>query len=136
MPSVWLVKHIRNSVKYLRWGALLRALQLVYQEVAEKKFLLKSSGTVIHAFFISNTFISNARLKLAKNQANAKQHPETDLLLFENYLRSLSMLPSKNKSTYSKNEAKQQVCMYSWDLRLIMKNNNKAFPQCATPHEN
>ena len=30
----------------------------------------------IHAFLISNTFVSHARLKLAKNQANAKQHPE------------------------------------------------------------
>ena len=26
-------------------------------------------------FFMSNTFISNAKLKLAKNQANAKQGP-------------------------------------------------------------
>ena len=29
-------------------------------------------------FFISNTFISNARLKVAKNQINAKQHPEAE----------------------------------------------------------
>ena len=35
-------------------------------------------------FFISNTFTSNARLKLVKNQANAKQHPEAELWLFEN----------------------------------------------------
>ena len=35
-------------------------------------------------FFISNTFISNTRLKLVKNQAKAKQHPEVELLLFEN----------------------------------------------------
>ena len=27
-------------------------------------------------FYISNTFISKARLKLPKNQANARQHPE------------------------------------------------------------
>ena len=33
----------------------------------------------IHAF-ISNTFVRNIRLKLAKNQANAKQHPEAELL--------------------------------------------------------
>ena len=32
-------------------------------------------------FFISNTFISNARLKLAKNQAKAKQQAEAELLL-------------------------------------------------------
>ena len=39
----------------------------------------------IHAFFISNTFISNVRLTLAINQANVKQHPEDEFLLFENY---------------------------------------------------
>ena len=47
-------------------------------------------------FLISNTFISNARLKFAKNQANAKQHPEAELLLFENYSYSSSTLSSKN----------------------------------------
>ena len=36
-------------------------------------------------FFISNICINNAILKLAKNQAKAKQHPEAELLLFENY---------------------------------------------------
>ena len=30
-------------------------------------------------FFISSPFKSNVRLKLAKNQANAKQHPEAEL---------------------------------------------------------
>ena len=57
----------------------------------------------VHAFFISNTFISNVRLKLAKNQANAKQYPEPELLLFENYSYSSSMLSSKINNTYSKN---------------------------------
>ena len=52
-------------------------------------------------FFVSNTLISNARLKLAKNQANAKQHTEAELLLFENYSHSSSMLSSKNNGTYS-----------------------------------
>ena len=45
---------------------------------------LKNHG--INAFFISNTFISNARLKLVKNQGKAKEHPEAELLLLENYL--------------------------------------------------
>ena len=31
------------------------------------------------SFLISNTFISNVKLKLAKFQANAKQHPEAEL---------------------------------------------------------
>ena len=43
----------------------------------------------MHTFFISSTFIS-AKLKLTKNQANAKQHPEAELLLFENYSHSSS----------------------------------------------
>ena len=53
-------------------------------------------------FFISNTFTSNARLKLAKIQANAKQHPEAEPKLFENYSHSSSTLSSKNIRAYSK----------------------------------
>ena len=34
-------------------------------------------------FFISNIFTSNDREKMAKNQVNAKQHPESKLSLFE-----------------------------------------------------
>ena len=48
------------------------------------KLLMVTLRFKVHAFSI-NTFISNARLKLAKNEANAKQHPEAELLLFENY---------------------------------------------------
>ena len=53
-------------------------------------------------FFICNIFISNARLKLAKNQVKAKQHPEAELLLFENYSHSSSTLSSNNNRIYSK----------------------------------
>ena len=38
-------------------------------------------------------------MKLAKNQANDKQHPEAELLLFENYSHSSSTLSSKNNRT-------------------------------------
>ena len=42
---------------------------------------------LLHAFFfVSNTFISNTSLKLAKNQEKAKQHPKAELLLSENHL--------------------------------------------------
>ena len=40
----------------------------------------------LYAFFISNTFISNATLKSARNQADAKQHHEAEhfvLILFQ-----------------------------------------------------
>ena len=51
--------------------------------VAYKKNVVSyhSDFSVIHAFLMNNTFISNAMLKLAKNQANAKQNPEVELLL-------------------------------------------------------
>ena len=71
--------------------------------------ILPKTGSVwqLHAFFVSNTFISNARLKLAKNQANIKQHPKVELWLFENYSHSSSTLSSKNNSTYSKKYSKE-----------------------------
>ena len=62
--------------------------------------LKKNLNFEVHAFFISNTFISNAWLKLAKNQAKAKQHPEAELLLFENKSHSSSKLSSKNNRRY------------------------------------
>ena len=46
--------------------------------------------------------MSNSKMKLAKNQANAKQCPETELWLFENYSHSSSTLSTKINSTYSK----------------------------------
>ena len=56
----------------------------------------------IQAFFVSYTFISNAWLKLVKIQAKAKQHSETELLLFENYLLFSSTLSTKNNRKYFK----------------------------------
>ena len=51
---------------------------------------------------MSNTFMSNARLKLAKNQANTEQRPKAEFFLFENYSNSSSLLSSRNKMTHSK----------------------------------
>ena len=58
--------------------------------------------------FLSYTFISNARLKLAKNQANAKQHPEAELLKLKNYSHSSSTLSTKDNRTYSKKKQKKK----------------------------
>ena len=43
------------------------------------KIICKKINFARGFFFMSNTFISNARLKSAKNKANAKQHPEAEL---------------------------------------------------------
>ena len=47
--------------------------------LTSKILTLKLRLYLITRFFISSTFIRNARLKLAKNQAKAKQHPEDEL---------------------------------------------------------
>ena len=57
----------------------------------------------MQAFLINSTFISNARLKLAKYQAKAEQHSEAELLLFENHLLSSSTFSFENNRRYSKN---------------------------------
>ena len=63
-------------------------------------------------FLIRNAFIDNAKLKLAKNQATARQHPEAELLLFENYSLSLSTASSRNNRIYTKNCTKSKyVCL-------------------------
>ena len=54
-----------------------------------------------------------------KNCAKAKQHPETELLLFGNYLVSSSMLSSQNNRTYSKKCAKKQVCLFVYFNEII-----------------
>ena len=61
----------------------------------------------------SNTFISNARPKLAKNQARAKQHPEAELLLNENISLFSCTLSSKNNSRYSKKCTKSKYVYIS-----------------------
>ena len=57
---------------------------------------------------LQTVFINNTWLKLAKNQAKAKQHPEAELLLFENYSLASSMLSSKTNMRYSKKCAKNK----------------------------
>ena len=70
-------------------------------------------------FFIISTFISNAKLKLAKNQAKAKQLPKVELLLNENYSRSSSTLLSKNNRTYSKKCPKSKCLNFNGVIRLM-----------------
>ena len=60
-------------------------------------------------FYIRNTFISKAKLKLTKNQTKAK--PEAELFLFENYSLSLSTFSYKNNRRYSKKCIKNK-CVY------------------------
>ena len=79
------------------------------------------SFSCMHAFFISNTFIRNARPKLEKNQTNAKQHPEAELLLFENCLHSSSTFSSKNNTTLKNKQNNKCVCIHEIIQVIMMK---------------
>ena len=45
----------------------------------------------LDTFFISSTFICNARLKLIRNEANTKQHPKAELY----YLKIILVLHAR-----------------------------------------
>ena len=62
----------------------------------DKDRVLAFYESLRQAFFISSTFISNARLKWTKKQAKTKQHLEDELLLFEKYSLSLFTLSTKS----------------------------------------
>ena len=58
--------------------------------------------------FYKRHFLSNPRLKLSY-QAKAKQHPEAELLVFENYSLPWSRLSSKTNLKYSKKCVQNEI---------------------------
>ena len=65
-------------------------------------------------------------MKLAKNQAKAKQQPEAELLLFENYSISLFTLSPTTNMKYSKKFAKNQAYLLVDEIIwLIIYNENE-----------
>ena len=61
-------------------------------------------------------------MKLAENQANAKQHPEAELLLYENYSHSSSRHHRKIIVHILKNKQKNKcVCIHEIIRLIIMK---------------
>ena len=94
--------------------------------------MAKSTGFEIsYTIFVSNTFVSNTRLKLAKNQAKSKQNPDAELLPFENYTLSPFMLPSKTDTRYSKKCAKTHfkeiVRLIIMKIKLKMENGSHRY---------
>ena len=64
-------------------------------------------------FFTSNTFISNARLKLTKKYPKGKQHPEDELMLCENYSYFSSRHHPKMIGLTQTNKQQKQACLHS-----------------------
>ena len=92
----------------------------------QKSWPLTKTNTNYSSSNKNKSFISKVRLKLAKNQAIAKQHPEAKLRLFENCSHSSSMLSSKNNRTCSKNKQENKcVCIHEIMQLIIMKIKKK-----------
>ena len=67
--------------------------------------------------------MSKARLKLEKNQANAKQHPEAEPLTSENYWHSYHLAITRH---ILKNKQKnKRVCIHEIMQLIIMKMKTK-----------
>ena len=93
--------------------------------------MFKRNFAELHASFMNITFISNARLKFAKNQAKGKQHYAPKLLLLENYLLSSFTSSSKNDRRYSKKSTKIKcVCfnevIWLMTMKMRLKKKNTA----------
>ena len=99
---------------------------IMKQQIINSKTLSELSTRF---FYISNTFINNTRMKLAKNQANAKQHSEAELSLFENYSHSSSTLSSNHSKIIGhilKNKQNNKgVCIHEIIRLILMKKINK-----------
>ena len=81
--------------------ALAQKFSCEFCEISRTPFLTEHLQWLL--LYITRFFYKqHAKLKLTKNQANAKQHPEVELLLFENYSHYSSMLSSINNRRYSK----------------------------------
>ena len=64
--------NLTDTNSYFTYVKNLKIISENQPQIFKRVLKLKGKNTI---FFLSNTFISNARLKLAKNQANAKEQP-------------------------------------------------------------
>ena len=79
-------------------------------------YLIKLKYTFL---FISNTLTSNGRLKLAKSQANAKQHPEAELLLhYSHFSSTLSSKKAVIKNMYSSLAMASRECSQKYQFLM------------------
>ena len=90
-----------NNVNLTRMNSfLLRFLKHKAAHNASSELILQK--TRYSTLFYKQHLYKQRQAELAKNQANAKQHPDAKLLLYENYSHSSSTLLPKYTRTYSK----------------------------------
>ena len=78
-----------------------------------------------HAFLHKKRFYKQHQAEIGKKEANAKQHPEDELLLLDNYLHS-----SSDNRTYRKKSKRLSVSvfirLYYYAMKIIMKIRNRS----------
>ena len=85
---------------------------LVFFEEQRSRYLFFQKGSsTTSIFFISNTFIRNVRVKLAKNKTKAEQHPETELLtnMFKNKFVCINEI----------------ICLIVMKTKMVMTNRSR-----------
>ena len=112
----WTYISIRTDILVYHWHEFSLRIRetlsvLFHQEIMPKRQMLP------HVFFLLKN--NNTRLKLVKNPANAMQHPEAELVLFENYSHSSSKLSSKD--ILRNKQTNKCVCIHEIMRLIIMK---------------
>ena len=83
---------------------------------------------MVHAFFLyKQHFYKQRQAEIGKNQAKAKQHPEAEFLLFENFSSSLSTLSSKTIGHILKNKQRNKCTCVHEIVRLKVTSATKLF---------
>ena len=72
-------------------------------------------------FFYKQHSQNQSHAKIDKNQANAKQHPEAELLLIENYSHSSPTLSSTIGHILKIQQKNKCTCIYDIMRLIIMK---------------
>ena len=90
--------HVTKSAGNCGFGHLLKKALMEHFIFCAVYYKMCDCDSASQDFFISNTFISKTRLNMTKT---CKQHPEAELLLFENYSYSSSKLSPKYNRTSS-----------------------------------
>ena len=97
---IWDVSKLKSTQETT--GKILDMVFNSYEKLRKPYFLPGSLSDT--CFFYKQHFYRQHQAEIGKkNQAKAKQHPEAELLLFENYLLSSSTLSLKNNRGSSKN---------------------------------
>ena len=106
------------GILYNFWNCPQNSLSIKHVSFPETQHLLSKfkCGVVflLHALFISSTFINNVRLKLAKKLESAKQHPEAEFCYLKNIYILYPSYHPKIMGHILKNKQKNKcVCIHT-----------------------